>query len=53
MDGNLESMICEGEPHDVLMDVAAARNADLIAIGTHGRKGLKKLFLGSVTGGSL
>ena len=32
------------------MNVAAARNADLIAIGTHGRKGLKKLFLGSVTG---
>ena len=50
LNGNLESMICEGEPHDVLMDVAAARNADLIAIGTHGRKGLKKLFLGSVTG---
>jgi nucleotide-binding universal stress UspA family protein len=50
LDGNLESMICEGEPHDILMDVAAARKADLIAIGTHGRKGLKKLFLGSVTG---
>jgi nucleotide-binding universal stress UspA family protein len=49
LNGNLESMVCEGEPHDVLMDVAAARNADLIAIGTHGRKGLKKLFLGSVT----
>jgi nucleotide-binding universal stress UspA family protein len=50
LNGNLESMVCEGEPHDVLMNVAAARNADLIAIGTHGRKGLKKLFLGSVTG---
>jgi len=50
LNGNLESIVCEGEPHDVLIDVATARNADLIAIGTHGRKGLKKLFLGSVTG---
>jgi nucleotide-binding universal stress UspA family protein len=50
LDGNLESIVCEGEPHDVLMDVAVARNADLIAIGTHGRRGLQKLFLGSVTG---
>jgi len=49
LNGNLEAMVCEGEPHEVLMDVAVARNADLIAIGTHGRKGLKKLFLGSVT----
>ena len=49
LNGNLEAFICEGEPHDVLVDVAAARHADLIAIGTHGRKGLKKLFLGSVT----
>jgi nucleotide-binding universal stress UspA family protein len=49
LDGSLESLICEGEPHDVLVDIAAARHADLIAIGTHGRKGLKKLFLGSVT----
>ncbi|HMK50028.1 MAG TPA: universal stress protein, partial [Thermodesulfovibrionales bacterium] len=50
LNGNLESMVCEGEPHDVLINVATSRNADLIAIGTHGRKGLKKLFLGSVTG---
>jgi nucleotide-binding universal stress UspA family protein len=47
--GELETLICEGEPHDVLVNVANARHADLIAIGTHGRKGLKKLFLGSVT----
>jgi nucleotide-binding universal stress UspA family protein len=47
--GDLEALICEGEPHEVLVNVATARNANLIAIGTHGRKGLKKLFLGSVT----
>jgi nucleotide-binding universal stress UspA family protein len=49
LNGDLEALICEGEPHDVLVNVATARHADLIAIGTHGRKGLKKLFLGSVT----
>jgi len=49
LNGNLEAVICEGEPHDVVVDVATSRNADLIAMGTHGRKGLKKLFMGSVT----
>ncbi|HKN18318.1 MAG TPA: universal stress protein [Dissulfurispiraceae bacterium] len=47
--GDLDALIYEGEPHEVLVKVATARHADLIAIGTHGRKGLKKLFLGSVT----
>ena len=49
LNGNLEALICEGEPHEVIVDVATAKNADLIAMGTHGRKGLKKLFMGSVT----
>ncbi|MEW6002366.1 MAG: universal stress protein [Nitrospirota bacterium] len=46
---NVESLVCEGEPHDVIIDIASSKNASLIAMGTHGRKGLKKLFLGSVT----
>jgi nucleotide-binding universal stress UspA family protein len=45
----VESLICEGEPYEVIADIARQRKADLIAIGTHGRKGLKKLFMGSVT----
>ena len=49
LNGDLQALVCEGEPHNVLTDVAKARNADLIAIGTHGRKGLKKIFIGSVT----
>jgi nucleotide-binding universal stress UspA family protein len=48
LNGDLEALICEGEPHEVIVDVAASKNADLIAMGTHGSKGLKKLFLGSV-----
>jgi nucleotide-binding universal stress UspA family protein len=49
LDGALEAVVCEGEPHEVIVDVAGERDADLIAVGTHGRKGLKKLFMGSVT----
>ena len=49
LDGVLEAVVCEGEPHEVIVDVAGERDADLIAVGTHGRKGLKKLFMGSVT----
>jgi len=47
--GNLEAIVCEGEAHEAVVNVAETRKADLIALGTHGRKGLKKLFLGSVT----
>ncbi len=49
LNGNLLAFVCEGEPHDVLVDMARAKNADLIALGTHGRKGIKKIFMGSVT----
>ncbi len=49
LNGSLDAVICEGEPHDTIVEVARAKNADLIAMGTHGRKGLKKLFMGSVT----
>src|SRR5208337_1578970 len=48
---NVESIICEGDPPDTVVEVAQANKADLIAIGTHGRKGLKKLLMGSVTSG--
>ncbi len=49
LNGELETLLCEGEPYEVIVDVANAKHADLIAIGTHGRKGLKKMFMGSVT----
>lgn len=45
----VESLVCEGEPPDVITDIAAGKNADLIAMGTYGRKGLKRLVMGSVT----
>ncbi len=48
---NLESIVCEGDPSDTLIEIARAKKADLIAIGTHGRSGIKKFLMGSVTSG--
>jgi nucleotide-binding universal stress UspA family protein len=39
-------LLLEGVPHEMI--TRAARKADLLVIGTHGRSGLAKLFLGSV-----
>jgi nucleotide-binding universal stress UspA family protein len=49
LNGNVESIICEGEPPEVIVDIAQGKKADLIALGTYGRKGLKRLLMGSVT----
>ncbi len=49
LNGSIESLICEGEPPDVIVNIAEAKKADLIALGTYGRKGLKRLLMGSVT----
>jgi nucleotide-binding universal stress UspA family protein len=49
LNGSVESFVCEGEPPDVLIDIARSKKADLIALGTYGRKGLKRLLMGSVT----
>jgi nucleotide-binding universal stress UspA family protein len=49
MNGSVESFVCEGEPPEVLIDIARGKKADLIALGTYGRKGLKRLLMGSVT----
>ena len=46
-----ESLVCEGEAPDVIVEIAQEKKADLIAMGTHGRKGLTRLFMGSVTSG--
>ena len=47
----VESLICEGHAPEVIVDTAEGKQADLIAMGTHGRKGLKRLLMGSVTSG--
>jgi len=42
-------IICEGEPPDVLLDTADGMDADLIVLGTYGRRGLRRMLMGSVT----
>jgi universal stress protein A len=37
-----------GEPVEVVLTQAAAYQADLLAVGTSGRRGLNRLVLGSV-----
>jgi nucleotide-binding universal stress UspA family protein len=41
-------VIVEGEPPETLVATALAREADLLVIGTHGRRGLKRLIMGGV-----
>ena len=38
----------ESSPHAAIVNEAKNRSVDLIVLGSHGRTGLKKLFLGSV-----
>jgi nucleotide-binding universal stress UspA family protein len=48
-----ETFMVEGDTCDEILRVAKEQNAGLICIGTHGRKGLSRLFLGSVAEGVL
>lgn len=38
-----------GPAHQVIVDVAAAEAPFMIVMGSHGRRGLRRLFVGSVT----
>jgi nucleotide-binding universal stress UspA family protein len=38
----------EGDPKSKIIDVANEWNADLIVLGSHGRKGLQRFLMGSV-----
>jgi nucleotide-binding universal stress UspA family protein len=44
----VKGLLLEGVPHERIAQAARSRKADLIVIGTHGRTGFAKLFLGSV-----
>jgi nucleotide-binding universal stress UspA family protein len=38
----------KGAPAKVILEIARAKHADLIAMGTHGRSGIEHALLGSV-----
>lgn len=44
----VQAVLLEGVPYDRIARVARSKRADLIVMGTHGRSGLSKFFLGSV-----
>ena len=46
----VKGLLVEGVPHEQITRAARSKRADLIVIGTHGRTGLAKFFLGSVAG---
>jgi nucleotide-binding universal stress UspA family protein len=41
-------LLLEGSPAEQVVRAARSKRADLIVLGTHGRKGFSKFFLGSV-----
>lgn len=45
-----QSLLLKGSAHDQIVKAAKSKKADMIVIGTHGRTGLSKLFMGSVAG---
>lgn len=46
-----EVAVLDGAPVDTIVDYARQADADLVIIGSHGRSGLQRLFLGSVAEG--
>lgn len=44
------SLLLKGSPYDQIVKAAKSQKADMIVIGTHGRSGLSRLFMGSVAG---
>ena len=47
---NCTGQVITGDPVDEILECAQEKNADLILISTHGRRGLEKILLGSVAG---
>jgi universal stress protein A len=43
-----QGLAVDGVPADQIVRLARARRADMLVIGTHGRTGISRLFLGSV-----
>lgn len=43
-----EALVCPGIPFDEIVRVAKDKSIDLIVMGTHGRRGLSHVMLGSI-----
>lgn len=49
LDGSAETTVVEGDPASALCDLAESLPATVMVAGTHGRGGLKRAMLGSVS----
>ena len=47
-DVSMEMSVLEGRPATEIVELAKTKDVDLLVIGTHGKKGLERLLLGSV-----
>jgi nucleotide-binding universal stress UspA family protein len=45
-----KGLLLKGIAHEQIVNAAESTSADMIVIGTHGRTGFSKLFMGSVAG---
>ena len=43
-----EALVLTGQPYEAIVEAAKLNDADLVVMGTHGRKGVARFFLGSV-----
>ena len=46
---NVETIILDGLPGDRIVELAQQRKADVVVMSTHGRSGIRRAVLGSVT----
>jgi len=46
---SVTGLIYSGKPFETIIETAKEKQADLIVVGTHGRTGISKLLMGSVT----
>lgn len=46
----VKALLTDGVPHEQILRIAKSKRADLLVLGTHGRTGFAKFFLGSIAG---
>jgi len=44
-----KSVVAKGKPYESIVETSKQKSADLIVLGSHGRTGLERLLMGSVT----
>jgi nucleotide-binding universal stress UspA family protein len=44
-----EALTLKGEPHEVIVNTVEKKNAGFMVVGSHGRSGIERLLMGSVT----